>query len=808
MTRLVLLLLLSSSCSGFTTISEAEQYAAQLPEYPESASDNLEHGDYSQLYTQLQPRWWQRALRAVYLQKRPLWQPQDTITLVDTLKDRRASEEIRITVAPKTDIITFGPLYGAFHSLTRGLTDLRNRGKLSDEFILGDTTYIVFLGNAIDFSPYSLETLTLILTLAHKNEGKVFYLAGPHELKRTWHQYGLKKEIDQRLPWYATKLTKRLDKLFAQLPQKLWVNEQLLFSTEEIESSDEEQSFRVLITGDTTLTRYDQSKGLYKELESATTIIWHVVSSPVMLYRMRHRFFYDTYAQITLDKKIDNSTITLLYSTGTVPFAKGSLFNLAKGSLLKRGILKPVITTAEPMPLSIDKLDDNIHTIHELVTTQAKQIDVIKQQLPEVQLSAVPSAHTELLTKLKAGTPLTEEELQEAAFEVEQLYNALTQHVEILVAKATQKGLKTTVPKKEETDESTIVLGSSLDVSKSVKGLGIPFRSGMALKVNKKNREGGIGGKRLQIIFLDDGYIPAIARQNIETLLNTYKTPYILAPVGSPTLLAYLDLIKDNKILVLFPQSGSPTFRDESIRNIVHLRASFNDEGKLLTNYVLKNYLPKNFVFFYQDDEFGVSILHGAKESLNKAGVPPATEVAYQANTTYFKDAAEKIRQANPDAIGFFATGPATLQLIRDLGVEFLANKVLYAVSSVGDAATLKILKDKGLKVLIGQVVPDPYTSMLPIVKEYREEIKKQGLKPNVFALESYITSSIAFRAMRRVKGPLTMAKLIEQFEKMQNFDYKGIILNFNAKTRSLTSQYWINTGEGPWVEQIVSEVT
>ena len=806
MRLLALLLLLSSSCYGFTTISEAEQYATQIPEYPESRSDDLEHADYSQLYNNLQQNWWQRALQALYIQKKPLWQPKDIIPIVDALKDRTSTKELNISVTPTTTIITIGSLYGAFHSLTRSLTDLKNRGKLSNEFILEDNTYLVILGNAINFSPYSLETLTLILTLVHKNRDKAIYLAGPHELKRTWHRYGLKQEIDERIPWYAKKLTKRLDKVFAQLPHRLWINEQLLFSTEEIESSDEEQSFRVLVTGDTTLTSYSQSQGLYKEIESATTTIWHVVSSPVMLYRMKHRFFYDTYAQITLNKEFKESTIALLYSTGTVPFAEGSLFNLTEGSLLKRGILKPAITTATPLPISLNRLDEEIHTLHELVTSHDTQIEVIKKQLPQTPLSTVPSAQTELLAKLKQNIPLTQQELQQTAFEIEQLYNELTQQTEALITKATQKGLKTAVPKKIEADENTIILGSSLDVSKSVKGLGIPFRSGMALKVNKKNREGGIEGKRVQIIFLDDGYIPAIARQNIEKLLTVYKTPYILAPVGSPTLLAYLDLIKDKKLLVLFPQSGSPTFRDESLRNIVHLRASFNDEGKLLTNYVLKNYLPKNFVFFYQNDEFGISILNGAKEALEKAGVPAATQVNYQANTTFFKNAANQIRQANPDAIGFFATGPATLQLIRDLGVEFFANKILYAVSSVGDTATLKILKDKGLKLIMGQVVPDPLTSKLPIVKEYREEIKKQGLTPNVFALESYITSSITFRAIKRVEGPLTMDKLIEQFEKMKNFDYKGIILNFNPKTRSLTSQYWINTGEGPWIEQIVSE--
>ena len=82
----------------------------------------------------------------------------------------------------------------------------------------------------------------------------------------------------------------------------------------------------------------------------------------------------------------------------------------------------------------------------------------------------------------------------------------------------------------------------------------------MALKVNKQNREGGINGKTVKLIFLDDGYIPAISRQNIEKLIAEYHTPFILCPGGTPTLLSVMDLIRDKKILVLFPQSGSPCF--------------------------------------------------------------------------------------------------------------------------------------------------------------------------------------------------------------------------------------------------------
>lgn len=215
--------------------------------------------------------------------------------------------------------------------------------------------------------------------------------------------------------------------------------------------------------------------------------------------------------------------------------------------------------------------------------------------------------------------------------------------------------------------------------------------------------------------------------------------------------------------------------------------------------------MPKNFVFFYQDDEFGISILKGAKAALKAAQVHPATKVSYLANTTYFKGAAQKIKDANPDAIGFFATGPATLQLIRDLGVEFLANKVLYAVSSVGDDTTVKVLKDKGLNIILGQLVPNPKTSQLPIMKEYREELKKQGLKKNLFSLETYITTSITFDLMSKISEPITMQKMIDQIEKTKDYAFKGLTLTFNPDTRSLANYMWINTGEGPWIEKKIT---
>ncbi len=69
-------------------------------------------------------------------------------------------------------------------------------------------------------------------------------------------------------------------------------------------------------------------------------------------------------------------------------------------------------------------------------------------------------------------------------------------------------------------------------------------------------------------------------------------------------------------------------------------------------------------------------------------------------------------------------------------------------------------------------------------------------------AMREYIKTSITFDAIQNIKGPLTMQKLIDYFEQMKDYEYKGLTLNFDPEKRSLAHTLWINTGEGPWIEK------
>jgi branched-chain amino acid transport system substrate-binding protein len=790
---------------SFQTLKEAQIYAQAHPEFPQSDTDDFEKPDFRSFYAQNVP-WWNRILMKFGIGTQR-WSPTDILPQLLRVSHMRTDHPVhaRLSVTAGSRFVIFGNLFGAFHSLIRDLTHLKEQEIIDDHFKIKDPqTYIVCLGNAIDFSAYSLETLSILLTLIQANPQSVFYLRATHESKMRWHHFGLMHELQERLSGEVENGVRLLNTFFEQLPVDLIVRiqggNQDFFLGEQL---PEKSSIEVFITGGKFIN-YGQGQGLYRE-RTPNRIIWTVVSSPVKLFRNKYDFFYDAYVLARVESTLEKSTLSLFYSDGKGEFKRGATRNLLTGVLIERGVQPPAPTSAAPALLSLEQLTDHVTMLKSQVKLLREQFELIKSQVHPSHLQIHSrSAHTPLINKLQQEMPLNTSELNQAAFDTEQNYNALASEIDDLADIAQKKGL-TLVKEVARRDES-IRLGSTLDLTKSVRGLGIPFREGLALKVNRQNQEGGIQGKPVQIVFLDDGYTPALSRKNVDTLLREYHTPYLICPIGTPTLLASMDLIQKKEILVLFPQSGSTAFRKPELTHIINFRASFEDEGRLLTEYVIKTFLLKNFVFFYQDDAFGLSIMKGAKEALKEAHIGSSTEVSYLANTSLFKDAAQKIRAANPDVIGFFATGPATLQLIRDIGVEFLANKTLYAVSSVGDEATLKVLKEKGLKVIFGQLVPNPQTSTLEIVKEYRREIGKAGESENVFSLEAYIAASITFDQISKIKGTLTMQSLIKQMESIKDYRFKGLSLNFNPETRSLAKYLWIDTGAGTWIQKKITK--
>ena len=350
-----------------------------------------------------------------------------------------------------------------------------------------------------------------------------------------------------------------------------------------------------------------------------------------------------------------------------------------------------------------------------------------------------------------------------------------------------------------------LILGCTLDLTKGLSGQGRQVKDGISLYLNAYNQAGGMHGRPVQIIFMDDQYSPEKARSNVEEFIRDFKSTLFLCPLGSPTLQGYLDLVKEDKIFVFFPGTGAPLFRKPDITNIVHWRASYENEAKVLTDYVMKKYQSKSFAFFFQDDSYGKGALEGARASLKRAGIETATEVPYARNTTQFKDAVAKLKNTPFESLGFFSTSLAAMEFIRQANVEFFIGKHLFALSDLAEEAFKRFIREKGLEPIIAQFAPNPRTSTLEIVKEYRTLIQSQGqVTPDVFNLEGYISASLAFDILSKAGDNPTHASILKVISNLKNYNFKGLLLNFNPKTRELIHKLWLDIGQLEWIEQSI----
>ena len=200
--------------------------------------------------------------------------------------------------------------------------------------------------------------------------------------------------------------------------------------------------------------------------------------------------------------------------------------------------------------------------------------------------------------------------------------------------------------------KNILTIGSSLDLSRGIGPEGRAIRDG----INAVFDHALLPQTQLKFDARDDQYMPERALANVQSFIRE-NTDILLMPTGSATFQAYADLVKEGKIVALFPAPGMPAVHDPAMRFAIYLRPSYYDQAAALARYVMKQFQPRpqKIILFYQDDAFGKACLDGAKKIFEKEGIK-IIEVSYERNNMNLSEQAARIKAANADAIGLFST--------------------------------------------------------------------------------------------------------------------------------------------------------
>jgi len=341
--------------------------------------------------------------------------------------------------------------------------------------------------------------------------------------------------------------------------------------------------------------------------------------------------------------------------------------------------------------------------------------------------------------------------------------------------------------------QNDIIIGTTMGLTGNISPEAQSVKKGIELRLKKENNAGGINGKKIRWIVLDDGYKPERALKNAKTLVDKHGVDIILFPVGSATTKAFLPMVQEKKVVVLFTSSGSPALRTPTPEYFIHMRPSYPDMSYALVSYAKNNRGAKRFAIISQAD----ITAEGITETMKKVGIPKSDYmvVSHRRNVIDMSKQAEEIRKFKPDALLLWTTSAASKELIKQIGAENLINTVMLG-ADMANPTFNQFLKGMGLEknYIDSQALPNPETSQWPIMQEIRTALADYPI--DGLLAEGYIATDNLIHLLKQIGGNTDKEKIIKAAEQIKNLNLRGVKLNFDPKDRKLSPLIWLTTGQ------------
>ena len=333
---------------------------------------------------------------------------------------------------------------------------------------------------------------------------------------------------------------------------------------------------------------------------------------------------------------------------------------------------------------------------------------------------------------------------------------------------------------------NAITLGQSAALTGPASALGEQFRRGAMLQFDRVIARGGIAGRNIELVSLDDGYEPERCAANTRQLIERGVFA-LFGYVGTPTSLAALPLATAARLPFIAPFTGAEALRVPFNRYVFHVRASYFDETAAIVKQLTSVGIQRVAVF-HQNDSYGKAGLDGVVRALKAQQLEPAALGTVERNTVQVDDAVKTILAANPGAIVMISAYSACAAFIRTARRAGYGGN-FYNVSFVGTQALANELAGDARGVVVSQVMPYPYSPQTALAGDYlaagkAAEAAKGGTKfePNYSSIEGYVAARVLTEALRRPGATASSDGMITALESLRELNLGGFFVDFSAQ--------------------------
>jgi branched-chain amino acid transport system substrate-binding protein len=225
------------------------------------------------------------------------------------------------------------------------------------------------------------------------------------------------------------------------------------------------------------------------------------------------------------------------------------------------------------------------------------------------------------------------------------------------------------------------------------------------------NERGGINGRKVNLISLDDGYAPPKTVEQTRRLVESDEVALIFSSIGTAHNTAIAKYLQGKNIPQLFVGSGASKFADiaQYPQATLGVQGPFRYEARLYARYALAKNPNAKFAVISQNDDFGRDYLLGLKDVLGEKFDSLVTVATYEVQDPTIDSQIVKLKASGADVLVIAATPKFAAQSIRkafEVGwkpMTFLSNVAVW-VSTVMEPAGL----EAGIGILSTAYVKDP----------------------------------------------------------------------------------------------------
>lgn len=328
--------------------------------------------------------------------------------------------------------------------------------------------------------------------------------------------------------------------------------------------------------------------------------------------------------------------------------------------------------------------------------------------------------------------------------------------------------------------KAALVLGHTCPLSGVFAGTAAEMTAAIEAATAEANAAGGIGGRQLKLVSLDDGYDPQRSLANAQQLRRQAGAVALVAPIGTANLAQLMPWAAETQTPLIGARSGAEAQREYHRWTFFNM-ASFSDEVAFTLRH-LQTIHTKRVAVLYMANPAGNEIWQRFASSTRAHGLTIVRAESFGVDGKRAAQAAQPVVAQAPDAVLLAGGGAGAVEVARQLLAAGQPAGRVYALSMLQAAQIHAEIGESTDGMVFCTVMPAPGNPKLGLCQAYRRALERVGSggKGTSFGLEGYLSMRIAIRALQSAADPADGLAIVDALERMNHVDMDGMHISYD----------------------------